>query len=307
MVRQFRDEDLPRILELNQAARPALGDLDEPRLRALLGQCAHQLVVVDAHDTVQGFLLAMEPGQPYASPNYRWLEDFCRDHVYVDRIAVAQQARGQGLGHALYAALERAVWNRPLSCEVNLEPPNDGSVRFHAQLGFQPLGEQATEGGRKRVQLMVRPSPWPVVVTLPVQWGDMDALGHVNNTVFFRWFESARIRVFERLGMRVDPLRATGPILATTRCDFLRPVHYPAEIAIGGRVSGVGTKSFTMEHAAWPAGEPGALVARGAGVIVHVDYGTGRSVPLPADVREAITALQAVPRRIQVPTDGAEA
>ena len=133
---------------------------------------------------------------------------------------------------------------------------------------------------------------YPVHVTLPVQWGDLDALGHVNNTRYFTWFESARIALFERVGLANTGADLTvGPLLATTTCDFLRPLHYPDTVVVGARVSRMGNTSFTMEYAVERTAEPGVVVARGSGVIVTVDYRAGVKVRVPQATREAIAAL----------------
>ena len=143
-----------QVLALNQASRPALGDLDMPRLRQLVDWAAVALVAEEA-GRGEGFLLALGAGQPYDSPNYRWLEERFEDQLYVDRIAVASPNRG--LGARLYQALMERAGHRTLTCEVNLRPPNEGSVRFHEREGFREVGQQDTEGGKKRVSLMARP------------------------------------------------------------------------------------------------------------------------------------------------------
>ena len=132
---------------------------------------------------------------------------------------------------------------------------------------------------------------YPVVVRVPVQWGDMDALGHVNNAVYFTWFESARIALFERVGLAITGTPEVGPILAHTRCDFLAPVRYPAEVVAGTRIERLGNTSFTMAYEVTLAGEPERPVARGEGVVVLVDYRDGSKVPLSATLREALAAL----------------
>lgn len=133
-------------------------------------------------------------------------------------------------------------------------------------------------------------SDFPVVIEFPLHWGEMDALGHVNNTRYFAWFESARIRTFERIGVDAAGPRSIGPILATTTCDFLRPITYPAHVRVGCRVTKIGTTSLTMDYAVLCAGDD-ALRARGSSVIVLVDYATGAKVPVPDDVRDAIAKL----------------
>jgi acyl-CoA thioester hydrolase len=116
----------------------------------------------------------------------------------------------------------------------------------------------------------------------------MDALGHVNNARFFTWFESARIALFERIGVATSGPSATGPILATTTCDFLRAVVYPATVRVGVRVAKVGETSITMEY---EVADDAHVYARGSSVAVLVDYGTMAKVRVPDDVRAAIAAL----------------
>lgn len=134
---------------------------------------------------------------------------------------------------------------------------------------------------------------YPVTVTFPVHWGEMDALGHVNNARFFTWLESARIALFTRIGVLSDGPRAVGPILATTQCDFLRPVVYPATIVVGAAVESVGRTSITMRYAVWREDAPDEPCARASSVIVLVDYQTMHKVPVPEDVRARIAGLAA--------------
>jgi len=129
---------------------------------------------------------------------------------------------------------------------------------------------------------------WPVMVEVPVRWGELDALGHVNNTVFFRWFEDVRIATFTELGIRWDGPSSVGPILATTRCDFLAPVRFPATVTAGCWIGRVGTTSFTMHYEVRVGDD---VVARGEGVIVLVDYGSGAKVPVDDGLRQRLEAL----------------
>jgi acyl-CoA thioester hydrolase len=134
---------------------------------------------------------------------------------------------------------------------------------------------------------------YPVSVAIPVQWGDMDVSGHVNNAKFLTWFESARMALFLRIGVPVSPA-AAGPILATTTCDFLRPVVFPATMNVGVRVSRIGETSIGMEYEitdAAPSDGTATVHARGSSVVVMVDYGTMQKVRVPDAVRAAIAAL----------------
>lgn len=134
----------------------------------------------------------------------------------------------------------------------------------------------------------------PVTVSIPVQWGDMDALGHVNNARFFSWFESARIALFQRIGVATSGPSDVGPILATTTCDFLHPVVFPATVQIGVRVARVGETSIGMEYEVKDASATegtATVYARGTSVAVLVDYRSMQKVRVPEAVRAAIAAL----------------
>jgi uncharacterized protein len=166
-IRPATPADFPAVLALNQEAVPAMNPIDAAFLERFAPAAAAFLVAgpgaeVGGDDEVVGFLLALPPGVGYDSDNYRWFTAWCGerglDFVYVDRVAVAAAARGRGVGRALYQALDRHLGGRPqlLCCEVNLRPPNPGSRAFHERLGFRVVGEQDTEGGRKRVALMAR-------------------------------------------------------------------------------------------------------------------------------------------------------
>jgi acyl-CoA thioester hydrolase len=134
---------------------------------------------------------------------------------------------------------------------------------------------------------------FPISVTVTVQWGDMDALGHVNNTRYLAWFESARIALFQRLGIATGNTgHGVGPILATTTCDFVVPVVWPATVVVGTRVIKVGETSVTQEYEIRDAAMPDKLYAKGSSVIVMFDYGAGEKVRVPDDVRGAIESLR---------------
>lgn len=129
-----------------------------------------------------------------------------------------------------------------------------------------------------------------VTLMVPVLWSDMDALGHVNNARFFTWFESARIALFERIGVAIQGPMTVGPILATTTCDFLRPVHFPEDVRVTASVSRVGETSITMAYEVSSAAGT-AQYARGTSVAVLIDYASSRKVRVPDDVRAKIEEL----------------
>jgi len=125
----------------------------------------------------------------------------------------------------------------------------------------------------------------------------MDAFHHVNNVVYARWVESARVAHFTRIGI-MEPPRAdgVGPILGRITIDFRRPVTYPDTIRVDATVTRTGTSSFTMAYRIWSTAER-TEVATGEDVIVVFDYRTGRSTPVDDVLRAAILSLEAtVPR-----------
>lgn len=133
---------------------------------------------------------------------------------------------------------------------------------------------------------------FPVIVEIPVQWGDMDVYGHVNNTVYFRFFESARIRYLERCGF-VDSYERerVGAILHSTECRFRRPLTYPDAVRAGARVARVEEDRFEMVYRIVSTARQ-SVAADGAGLVVSFDYEEGSKAPLPDPVREGIEALE---------------
>lgn len=131
---------------------------------------------------------------------------------------------------------------------------------------------------------------WPVRVEIPVAWADMDAFAHVNNTVYLRWFESARIAWFERAGLLNGGAHGVGPILASTHCRFLQPVVYPATVWAEATTIRLGRRSFEMAYRV-RLRDTGALVAEGGGVVVLLDYAVGRSVEIDDALRGRMVAI----------------
>jgi predicted GNAT superfamily acetyltransferase len=160
-VRPLTHDDVPRLIVLNHAAVPAVNDIDADEFGALI-DVATVAVGVQRDGALVGFVLALAPGADYASENYRWFSARGDAFLYVDRIVVAEGHRGEGLGVELYDAVfeaARASGAVEVDCEVNVEPPNPGSMAFHARLGFSEVGRQTTKGGTVEVALLARPAP----------------------------------------------------------------------------------------------------------------------------------------------------
>lgn len=156
LLRNLTPDDLPRVLELNNTAVPAVSELTPPALRELVDMAALGIVAVDpdAGDAVIGFALGFGPGAAYGSENYRYFAERLTDFHYLDRIVVDPAYFRRGIGSALYDEVERRCGAEVLACEVNLVPRNDDSLAFHAHRGFEQVGTQQTEGGKKTVALL---------------------------------------------------------------------------------------------------------------------------------------------------------
>lgn len=140
------------------------------------------------------------------------------------------------------------------------------------------------------------PEDFPFILELPVQWGEMDAAGHVNNLIYLRWFESARIEYFVRLGQDVIETTDGGPglILASQDCKYLFPVTYPDTIRLGVTVRHIGTDRFTMHCKMWSRRHD-RLVAIANGVLVTYDYGQRKKAPIPEDMKRRVAEFEQHP------------
>ncbi len=133
---------------------------------------------------------------------------------------------------------------------------------------------------------------YPVVIDERVVWGEMDAFQHVNNTVYFRYFESARIAYFEQIGaMDYFKSKNIGPILASTSCNFRAPLTYPDSIKIAIKVDQIWEKRFSMKIVVYSKNLD-RIAAEGDGMIVYVDYSTGKSCSIPVSILESINKLE---------------
>jgi predicted GNAT superfamily acetyltransferase len=161
-LRDYRPDDDDAVLALNAASVAVLSPLDDLRLRALAAQAA-RFRIAERDGVPVAFLLALREGSAYASPNYRWFAARYARFLYVDRVVVAEAARGDGLGAALYDdlfAFARAAGLDTVACEFDVEPPNEPSRRFHARFGFEEVGRQRLAGG-KQVSMQVAPAQLP--------------------------------------------------------------------------------------------------------------------------------------------------
>lgn len=133
---------------------------------------------------------------------------------------------------------------------------------------------------------------YPVVIELPVQWGDMDAMRHVNNTVYLRYFESARIALFNQLDyQRIMQETGIGPILHSIACRFKFPLTYPDTVWAAVRVADMGEDRFTVRHTIVSQRHQ-RVAAEGDGIIVTYDYRAHHKTAIPDVWRQYIAAVQ---------------
>lgn len=153
MIRAFTRDDLPAVLALNNAHAAEVNALTAEALEALVAVAAHARVVDGGH----GFLLAFSERTPAQGPNHAWFAARHAAFLYIDRVVTAPASRGMGHARRLYDDLAAVAAGRPLCCEVNVAPPNPGSLAFHERLGFVACGEADDPRNGKRVRYLIKP------------------------------------------------------------------------------------------------------------------------------------------------------
>ena len=123
---------------------------------------------------------------------------------------------------------------------------------------------------------------------ISIRWGDMDAMGHLNNTTYFRYFETVRIDWLYGLGGAPDP-RGQGPVIVNAFCTFIRQLEYPGDVLARHYVSAPGRTSFDTWLTLERTDQPGIVHAEGGATMVWVDFQRQKSVPLPDWLREVVS------------------
>ncbi|HEY3597361.1 MAG TPA: acyl-CoA thioesterase [Paraburkholderia sp.] len=125
-------------------------------------------------------------------------------------------------------------------------------------------------------------------MSMPIRWGDMDAFGHVNNTVYFRYMEQVRISWLEHLGISGAHSSAQGPVIVNASMEFLKQLHYPGDVIGRMTVGKPGRSSFDTGFELTRADDPHTVYARGSARCVWIDYAAAKSVPMPDLLRSTI-------------------
>ena len=133
---------------------------------------------------------------------------------------------------------------------------------------------------------------FPVVIDIPIRWGDMDAFQHVNNVTYFQYFESARIAYMEALNIE-EYMKAegVGPILGHASCQFKFPLTYPDLLKVGARTSKLENDRFYQAYIVFSP-RHNRIAAEGTGIAVNYDYTKGEKAEIPEEVVERILALE---------------
>lgn len=129
---------------------------------------------------------------------------------------------------------------------------------------------------------------YPVIHQQVVAWGDMDALGHVNNVMYYRYIESARIHYMDQIRMMQQSF---STVVASNQCKYMRPVFYPDTLKIGVRVEEIRNSAFRMHYILWSEQQQ-AVVASAEAIMVCVNSETMQKMPLPESIRQRILALE---------------
>lgn len=121
-----------------------------------------------------------------------------------------------------------------------------------------------------------------------IRWGDMDVMGHVNNAVYFRYMESARVDWFHAIGCRLGP-EGVGPVIVNAFCNFYQQLTFPGDIRLITYVSDPSRTTFetwtTMER----VDQPGVVCAAGGATVIWVDFARQKAVALPPEIRQIVT------------------
>ncbi len=157
IIRDVLPEDLDAVLTLNQSETPHVGSVDGQKMQWFASHATYFRVAA-LDDRIAAFLVGLRPGTSYKSPNYLWFCERYADFAYIDRVAVAEFARRNGLASRLYDDFASTVPDTVefMTCEVNIQPPNESSMIFHRGLGFRQVGTQKTEGGAKEVAMLAK-------------------------------------------------------------------------------------------------------------------------------------------------------
>jgi acyl-CoA thioester hydrolase len=131
----------------------------------------------------------------------------------------------------------------------------------------------------------------PIKLHLRIDWSEMDLFGHVNNVAYFKYIQASRVNYWELTGLSSTFSETKiGPILLSTSCQFMMPLHYPGNVVVTASIEFIKNTSFGIHHKIW--NERGELAAEAHDVIVHFDFNKNEKVPVSEAFREAVAAIE---------------
>ncbi len=143
------------------------------------------------------------------------------------------------------------------------------------------------------------PAAAGVTIDCQIRWGDLDALGHVNNVIYFQFCESARIAYFETIGFdQFKDAPTDGPGMVSANLNFRRQLHYPGDVRVHANAIAVGEKSFTLRYVLRDLADQ-AIVADGDSVCVWVDYAAAKAKRLPDAMVARISEIEQSPQLLR--------
>ncbi len=128
-------------------------------------------------------------------------------------------------------------------------------------------------------------------ISLRLDWSEMDIFGHINNVMFMKFIQASRVNYWEKIGIEKD-FKATGigPMLASTSCQFKKPLFYPGNIIVEAKVISIGNTSFKLNHQILDQNRE--LAATGEDVVVLFDFNKNEKVVIPDDIRKKIKNIE---------------
>jgi len=157
-LEDIQKSDISLIHQLNESETPHVSSVTLSELEHLLAECIYAKKAMEG-GSVAGFLIGFDRKADYSSMNFQWFKSRYPSFFYIDRVVVARSYKRKGVGRLLYLDVEQVARGRELplvTCEVNIRPPNPESMAYHTALGYRSVGEQDTEGGKKRVSLLAK-------------------------------------------------------------------------------------------------------------------------------------------------------
>lgn len=156
-IRKLEMKDYDRILELNHESVHFLSPLTDDKLESIISQ-SEMVNVIEVDGRVEAFVLTLKEGKEYDSVNYLWFSNYYDRFLYIDRVVVSLGMQGKGLGNILYKSVfshAKLIGVPYVAVEIDINPPNPGSLKFHEKFGFAEVGKQTVAQGKKVVSLQV--------------------------------------------------------------------------------------------------------------------------------------------------------